>query len=369
MNKEETEENCTKCKQTITENNYYKCDSCLQKVHKACWALSASEAKCMPLQKRLLLLICDDCKTLLVRMPYMMKVLENMRKDVEHLKQNISAAVLLGANEKSPEKPLYSDVIKTNNVEKSRISNTPTLIIKPKQTQEVKETKKDIQQYINPTDLKIGIKNLTSTKKGTIIVKCTNKEDMEKLKTAAENSLRDKYIVEAPKLKAPRIKITGYTGMKSEEEIEKYIRNQNSWVDTEDNIKITYVRKDNRKSQSTIFAECSAGLYYKMMKYGRVCIGWERCPVYEDLNITRCFNCQGYYHKSAKCNQKTICGNCGNEHETSSCQTQEKKCNNCATANTKYNKQYNVGHAVMDPDCPSTRYHIEVMRSKINYST
>ncbi|CAH1957456.1 unnamed protein product [Acanthoscelides obtectus] len=62
---------CIKCKTEFHgDNGYYKCDLCFGSVHKDCVNLTSSEVRCMPLQKRVLLLICDECKQLIARMPY-----------------------------------------------------------------------------------------------------------------------------------------------------------------------------------------------------------------------------------------------------------------------------------------------------------
>lgn len=80
---------CIKCKQTCDED-FYKCDSCLKKIHKECSNLSSSEARCMPLQKRVLLFICEECRKFIARMPYIVKLIEDMKKDIEALKKRIT---------------------------------------------------------------------------------------------------------------------------------------------------------------------------------------------------------------------------------------------------------------------------------------
>lgn len=62
----------------------YKCDPSLRGVHKRC-----AEAKCMTLQKRVLLLICEDCKEWLARMLFMVKMINEMKKDIENLKSEM----------------------------------------------------------------------------------------------------------------------------------------------------------------------------------------------------------------------------------------------------------------------------------------
>lgn len=104
-----------------------------------------------------------------------------------------------------------------------------------------------------------------------------------------------------------------------------------------------------------------------MMKNKKIFIDWERCAVYEDLSIARCFGCQGFYHKSNTCTKRIVCGNCAGGHLTTECQSQAKKCHNCASSNSVHKTGYDVNHAVSDPVCPSYKYHIDVLRSRVDY--
>lgn len=355
---------CIKCNQPAGNDEIYKCDSCLSWIHKNCVSLSASEARCMPLQRRVLMFICDGCRGLLARMPYMVEMLEQIRRDVEDLKRGNTAA--FGAASRMS----FSDVLKAGKeASHDRTPNLPTLIIKPKVEQNADKTKKDIQSGVNPSQLKVGIKNFKTTKNGSVLIKCATKDDVELVRRAAKNELGDNYTVETSKLKLPRVKFVNYTGKKTSKEIERCIREQNDWIASEDTLKIEYVNKIERKNCSTIFAECSPELYFKMMKFKRVCIEWERCPVYEDLNVTRCFKCQGYYHKSSSCARKKVCSNCAEEHEDVPCQAREKKCINCTLANNKFKMNYATDHAAADPDCPSTKYHVQRLKTRIDYGS
>lgn len=104
------------------------------------------------------------------------------------------------------------------------------------------------------------------------------------------------------------------------------------------------------------------------MEHKKIHIEWSRCPVYEDLTVTRCYNCQEFYHKNNKCTKKIVCEYCAEEHKAEMCQKNIRKCNNCLQANNKFNRNYKVTHATTDPDCPSHKYHIELLKSKIEYN-
>lgn len=267
-------------------------------------------------------------------------------------------------------KGTFADILRnTQNYGIQANSQSPTLIIKPKQKQNSERTKKDLKEKILPERLNIGIKNIRETKQGSIVIKCTNQNDIDKLKEAAEGDLSENYSIETLKLNLPRMKIVGYGGSLSAKQLEDVVRRQNTWIENEDKINFTYVKKIKNKNTSTIFFECSPKLYWKMINIKKICIGWERHNVYENLSINRCFNCQEYYHKSGQCEREVSCEHCADNHESSTCmQGTPKKCKNCVIANEKFKTNHNTAHAASDPECPSTKYHIDLLRSRINYA-
>lgn len=368
------EDSCSNCKQIIIENEqHYKCDLCVRKLHKACTTLSASEIKCMPLQKRLLILLCNECKTTLANAPLLVQLMGEMKNELISLKNEIQSLKVeintkrnlneikwpTGSSEKT-----FSDAVKT-----TQTSQSPSLIIKPKQKQSSEETKKDLKLNIEPSQLNIGIKNVRETKQGCIVIKCIAQNDIEKLKQSAENRLGKNYNIETMKLKLPRMKIVGYRGTSNMEELENIIKKQNTWIEDIDRINITYIKEVKNKKTSTIFFECSPNLYWKLMDHKKICIGWERYTVFENLSVKRCFKCQEFYHKSNDCENEVSCEYCAGHHETSACTKQIQRCKNCVTANNKFKLNYNIAHAASDPKCPSTMYHTNLLKSRIDYGT
>lgn len=248
---------CSNCKQTIFQDQCCICDLYLSKIHKNCVSLSPSEIKCMPLQKRALLLVCIGCKKHLARTWDLINLFDEMKAEISDLKKEVRELKSSSQNSERLNKT-YSDILKDqkDNTNRTKISSQPpTLIIKPPKDQNVEITKKEIQTRINPSDLNIGVKNMRGTKQGDIIVKCANKQDAEALKKAADNYLGKNYINEMPKRHLPKIKIVGYRGTKSSTEIEHCIRKQNKWIESEDTYKVTYIKNIKTRNYSTIFLE------------------------------------------------------------------------------------------------------------------
>jgi len=369
---EHPEEDCPGCKKPVGDSCYI-CDICLFKIHKKCANLSPSEIRCMPLQNRRLTLICISCKKNLSTSKELYDLVSLMRNEILELKTEInelratvstSYATLGGVQ-------TYADVTTyTNRLNGAKSTqNVPNIIIKPKKQQSSDITKQDVTKCVNPSKLQIGVRKIQSTRTGNIMIKCNDVSDTRKLKKYAEETLKDNYEIEETKLKNPQVKIVGFNQDMTKNDIEQSIKNQNSFYCNE-LFKITYIKK-NKNNTKTLYAECDATLFAKLMSRKKVYIEWERYQVYENISPLQCFNCWGFYHKNSNCENETACSYCGREHPRRDCplvqSEQGKKCKNCELANLRYRTGYDVSHEASDVDCPTYKYHIQVMRSKINY--
>ncbi|KAG5875430.1 hypothetical protein JTB14_034776 [Gonioctena quinquepunctata] len=101
-------------------------------------------------------------------------------------------------------------------------------------------------------------------------------------------------------LRQPGIKIVGYTQEHTQEKIENCMKKQN---DLRGEIKVNSLRK-NRNDTKTIFCEAAPNVFHQILNLKKLCLGWERLMVSEDLSVPKCFNCRGYYHKKQECTQK-----------------------------------------------------------------
>lgn len=354
----------------------FVCDGCNDCVCTKCSKLTASEIKVLELKTgRIMKYLCPKCLqsdtfTLLHQ------TIEDKNTIIESKEEIIT---LLRAKIKELEGntkiPLYSTVTsmvtqnkQTVNIGRNQsYNNVPNLMIIPKQTQDADVTKRDLQRSIKPSELKVGIKSTRTIKNGGMILKCHDKHDIEKLKNEAEDKLQG-YEVRLTQMRRPRIKIIGYEGKLDAESLEQCIREQNSIFSDQDYFKVTYIKTNKRDNTRIIYSEVSPQLFHKVMSIKKLFIHWERCPVYEDLSIQRCFNCQQHYHKNSKCTSaKVVCERCAEEHTLEECPKIKKECINCKTANDKYGLKYDVAHTASDPACPSYAYLIQVLRSKIDY--
>lgn len=359
---------CNRIKQPTSEKKYpcFSCDSCKKIICAECSELSTSELRCIPMQKRMLIYHCKTCKnfefakTLQDTIADKKKIIDDQETIIKLLKEKIET--LEKAKHMS-----YATVVEQNKHGSTTAvvkSNIPKIIVKPKQQQSSEETKKQIGNNINPTELKVGIMEMKSTKFGNMVIKCQTKQGVEILKQELDSKLKDEYSIELSKLKNPRIKIVKVTHDYSNEKIEKCLKKQNDLIG---DVKVTFIRK-NKDGTKTIICECMPNTFHQIMKLKKLCIGWERYAVYEDLTIPKCFNCQEFFHKQHECQNKIVCPICSDEHNEKICPKLKTFCRNCKEANIKHKTSHATDHQVNSPECPTLKHHIDVLKSKINYT-
>lgn len=364
---------CSLCKQghqTTKDNkpSCITCDTCKNLICLECSELSASEIRCISLQKRILKFQCKKCRNF-----ELVDILQNTIIDKTKIIQDQELIIKLlqekindiGKNQMNTKS--YASAI-NDNKEKHEVAkvpyNFPKVVLKPKNNQSAEVTMKDLNSKLNPLELKLGITNMKKTKNGAIIIKCQTKDETHALKVEMEKKLHQSYEVEMTKLIEPKIKIVNFNQEMTNDEIENSIKQQNH---LDGKIKVKYINRA-KPGPKSIICECSPSAFHQIMNMKKLCIGWERHRVYEDLSIPKCFNCQGFFHKKNNCTSKLVCSYCSEEHQFNECNKVTASCKNCIISNNKYKTKYSTNHRCDSEECSTLNYHINVMKSKINYA-
>lgn len=355
---------CFFCKQTKNPTKDIKvpvfpCDVCRRYICADCSELDPAEVKCIGLQNRILLYKCKHCRY------EMIDSLQSTIKDkdliISMLQEQIELLKMEGSKTQEHINT-YSEITRNSSFHEEPKDSFPKIIIKPKSNQDPNKTRTDVNNSVNPLELKVGIQNIRTTSKGNVIIKCQTKQQTEKLKETVQDKLKQKYEVILTKMRKPTIKIVNFNQNMTEDEIEECIKQQNNLCGAS----VTYIRQ-NKNLLKTIFCECSPSAFVKVMKMKKLYIGWERYLVYENLEILRCFRCQSFYHKQKDCKNLIACSICSENHDEVSCPKTKKCCCNCLTANNRYKMDHDINHSPTDLQCPSLKYHIDILKSKTDY--
>ncbi|CAG9818872.1 unnamed protein product [Phaedon cochleariae] len=169
----------------------------------------------------------------------------------------------------------YASVASTPALSKTPIrphtpKNVPPVLMKPKNVQDAKVTKADLQSKINPSELNISINSVKTAKNGVVVINCSSEQECQKLlQNIQEQDTEGKYTVQLPQMKKPRFKIIMSTASNDMEEISNCLKQQNQFIRDDDDLNITFI-KPIRNNKSIVFGECSGDLFGRLMAYKKL---------------------------------------------------------------------------------------------------
>jgi hypothetical protein len=254
--------------------------------------------------------------------------------------------------------PSYADILKTR-------KKDPAVILVPKNDgQRSETTKAEIKRKMNPENF--GVSGIRNAAKGSVVIECKTNEDLENLKKDVESKLGGKYDIQMPKIELPKVKIFGINQKYSDEKVIELVKKQN---ELGENVQIKIVKNDlvKNKSYYVVIMEVDGATFNKLMQIKKINVGWDRCPIYEEITVDRCYKCEGFFHKASKCKNKIACPVCAGEHELKDCTTRHKCCINCKSANEKFNMKLDTNHPAWSKSCAVYLRKLDMMQNKIHY--
>ncbi|KAK2578418.1 hypothetical protein KPH14_000965, partial [Odynerus spinipes] len=180
---------------------------------------------------------------------------------------------------------------------------------------------------------------------------CETAKERDKLKEVARDRLNEKYSIEIPKERKPRIKILGVDkeeGNMENDDLVKAILKQNGLEGKQES--------DGLK------------VIHKLMEQGKINLGFRRYKIMEHIAIVQCYKCWGFGHMFKDCKKEKTCRKCGKDHEEKQCTANELECINCLNRAKKYkNSSVDLRHHASDIKCPCYQKVISSEREKISY--
>lgn len=260
--------------------------------------------------------------------------------------------------------PTFADVLSgvgnkninaTGNVRKQSLKERkarPVIVIKPVEMSKTSEdTRKDIKNKLDPKRHKIS--NFRNGKDGSIIVECATGDNVELMKNDIASNLGAEYNAVIPTPAKPKIKIVGMSDQYSDEEFVDLLRSQNDDMEIKE-VKVIAAFENPRfkYNKYNVIVEVDKNTFQCLMTARKVRIGWDKCAVYEAINVLRCFKCGEFGHKSTECANKETCSKCNGDHTTSDCSSTDFKCVNCMKINLEQHMSLDVGHPAYSAQCP-----------------
>lgn len=250
----------------------------------------------------------DDLKNLTIKMNSILEIVTSLSDKIDALQNNSYVPEV-----KPPEpRKIIAEIIKENTV------LNPIVVLRPKdKNQLVKITTEEIQKVINPSTSKITNMKITASG-GNVIIACKDKESIEKCSEEMKTKLGEKYNINIPTKRNVQIQIMGLVNQLEEKDLTEKIELQNHVLHA--NSKITLVNiKKNKKGRIEALIESDEITHNNIMEKEILAIGWRECRVYENVPMSRCFNCQRYSHVAKYCEQPLRCGVCAGWHDSNAC--------------------------------------------------
>lgn len=373
---------CVKCDE-LTDTESIKCDGgCGKSMHGKCILISSKPVLKVCRESPNIAVYCDECSRHSLRavneklnklfsliniyderairnekgLSDIIKSVEEMRLSVHEsgseLIKEIGKVSLAEGKDST-----YAEKVKMDN-------NNAVVVVKPKCVkQQCKKTESDLKQKINPCDLNID--KMRYLPNGGIAIECKDIASQKAVEAAASEQLGEDYSVQLPVLLNPRVKLVGIRDDLSEIDIVECLKKQNECLQDS---KMKLIRKFTRNNGTTVVLEVDAKSMEACMKEGRLKINWERCRVFEDLNVYMCHKCCGFNHMGGTCKNKLACVKCAGEHIGSRCENDVEMCVNCMVANSKYGLKLKTNHKASSRECEVFKRKEYIRRKRINYS-
>ncbi|KAI1296599.1 hypothetical protein HDE_04956 [Halotydeus destructor] len=219
-------------------------------------------------------------------------------------------------------------------------------VVPMRDLREIIKEKVELDDHIAIEQMRIGSDAIT--------ISCASaegkKELLERVNKQAEElqvEVEDKQIVK----RNPCIIITGIPSEVDHHEVAEAVRKA-----FHDDIEFLYARKPNPRGHKSIILRCPKSEHEWIVKQGKFYFKWECFKIYEHIQVTICFKCQGYGHRQSECRSEfQSCSYCAESHDSRLCNNKNTiKCSSCVKSNLKRGEgsKLDVKHRCHSQICP-----------------
>lgn len=274
-------------------------------------------------------------------------------------------------NEKLAEKSSsenYKVSDKVNNsyaaVVKKKISQTRTshkLLVENKSGEKnIENTRNNFKKVINPKELKIGIRNIKSTRNGDLVIECDSKNDIDKIHKKLEDTdcaLKSKPI----KKLRPSLIIKNIPEEITINNLVETLITQNEELNLEENeISAVFIMTTKNKIRRSAIINVSPRARNILLS-SKLKLYYSMCYSEDFISPRRCTKCSKLNHSKGSCREALTCPHCSGGHTAQDCPVKEKieehKCVNCISYNNycKAESKVSISHSALSKSCPSYR--------------
>lgn len=335
--------------------DYYQCDICTECIHAECVTLSASEQRCMPLNKRTLIFACDGCKVVVKKIPSIISLIEELKQQIENM----------NVKETSTHVKTFSEVVKKTREE--------VIVIKPKNREQGSSaTRKAIEKQVNPGTIGAEVSRVRFVRDGGVAISCKKREDIKNISEKIKKHMSDDYEINVPEKKNPRVKITNIEKKLTEDEdtlIETIVLQNNITTDKNRIMKVIATYEDKQRKSETVIMEVDHETYGQITKKDVLHIGWRKCRYFDHVNVVQCYKCWKFGHMSNQCRgSNVVCPRCSEHHKQQDCKSEVEVCTNCKHAKEVLKiTGIDIQHSAFNRKCEAYKRIFEQLQMRVNY--
>ena len=399
---------CCACEEVPVETEVLRCSMCKKRFHGVCKAASGDEKWATKSAisnfnatstKNNFMFFCNTCKTIMetniadkddYRVRRMERNMDFLMNEISEIKELLKSTAALPAYPipasvlaPNPAVPIIEKVLSGskntqnqsniwNDAEKLATIKAPVesvLIINKTSDDDTDRTNKEIVENV-VIGSKIPVKKSFKSMNGNLVVVCDSVESRNELKehvSAASGAIE----MRSPNENKSTVSIVGLMKNYTKEEVIELLK-QNYFLtqfsennDIQEHIKVFAVKP--LKGNNDVFQAFAR--VSKIVRQGfkthndKVTMGITTCKIYDQYQVKRCKNCQGFGHfyKSCPTAETSVCAKCGADHKTNDCTSTEIHCVNCAKTT-----DVDCKHRSDDPKCPSIAQQQEKMKANLN---
>lgn len=237
---------------------------------------------------------------------------------------------------------------------------TSALII-TSETLTAKKLESVVKRKIDPAKLGLTDAAIRPGRDG-VVVTTTSKAALEKLKEAIQKDKETQDLqTKTPKPRKMEMKVVGIDPDTDLETLTHRIVSQNHLDCNEMDLELR--RHWNGKNGITAIVAVSKKALTALGSRRALNINWNRCPIYDNIYISRCTKCASYGHNRSECSERSRCFNCGGEdHQGSICERMSK-CPVCVENQCPVEESR---HSMMSWKCPAYLSALEVEKRRLS---
>lgn len=288
------------------------CDGCSRSVCKQCADLTSSEITVIELKgKRVMKFYCQSClggesvelfhkiiesKDVIIESKK--EIIRLLEQDIRKLRDEMENLAVT----RSDHQFTYAEALNKNVSSGSAPTpNVPLIVCKPKNKQDCSKTRNDLMNKVDVCRLPVGINGVLNKKDGCVLIKCDSSGSTDKMKDVLISKMGEKYEINETKMRKPSVIVTNIDKELPKNDILVAIKNQNPFLKEADQLDLVLAKINGKNTSQYGILECNGSAFRKLISAGKIYVGLRRCPVMENLKVTRCCKCYGFNHKVSDC--------------------------------------------------------------------